>query len=255
MARGFKSLKTREKFHVKPISDAETLKEILKDNGNEITVQESLLLMQHLSLVIQKNESMNLTRIDDIESGIELHIKDSLLALPLLMIAPQGTFCDIGTGAGYPGIPLAIISKRKGVLIDSSTKKVIALQEFIDSLGMRDQLSVSALRAEEIAIQHSNEFAVVTARAVTALPSLLELASPLLKEGGLLFAFKAHPQPDELVSADKVCKLTGMKYVKMLEGTLCSSTVERRILVYRKSGKCKVKLPRRNGMAQHHPLA
>ncbi len=240
---------------MKPTGDAATLKKTLEDSGNVITIQEAILLMQHLSLVIQKNENMNLTRIDDVESGIELHIKDSLLATPLLASAPQGAFCDIGTGAGYPGIPLAVVSQRRGLLVDSSTKKVAAVQEFINALGLGNQLSVSNLRAEEIALEHRNEFAVVTARAVTTLPALVELASPLLKEGGLLIAFKAHPRPDELNSADEVCKLTGMKYMDTLEGTLCSSTVERRLVIYRRTGKCKIKLPRRNGMAQRHPLA
>ena len=94
------------------------------------------LLKRHLELVIEANKTTNITRISSWEDGMVLHVQDSLLGLDALNACPEGRYADIGTGAGYPGIPLAIETGRPTLLVDSVQKKVQILDGFIEELGL-----------------------------------------------------------------------------------------------------------------------
>lgn len=102
------------------------------------------LLEKHLSLVIEANKATNITRISSWEDGMLLHVKDSLLGLDALNACPAGRYADIGTGAGYPGIPLAIESGRETLLVDSVAKKVQILDGFISELGLQNVSTYAA---------------------------------------------------------------------------------------------------------------
>ena len=141
------------------------------------------LLEKHLKLVIEANKTINITRISSWEDGMLLHVKDSLLGLDALNACPEGRYADIGTGAGYPGIPLAIETGRDTLLVDSVSKKVRILDTFIDELGLNN-VSTYAGRIEDLGKEQRGQFAAVSARALSRLSVLLELASPLLMRGG-----------------------------------------------------------------------
>jgi 16S rRNA (guanine527-N7)-methyltransferase len=211
------------------------------------------LIGRYLDLLLEKNKELNLTAIRDRDEGLVLHIEDSLAALSSFDEAPEGRYADIGTGGGVPGIPLAIASGRSTVLVDSSKKKMRAVSEIISSLGLEGQIETKALRIEELALSDFQKFSVITARALTSMSSLLELTSPLLCKGGLLIAMKGIPSDDELKSAEKVEKLVGMKFIGDDEFKLSNGAV-RHLLKYRKAGQPRIKLPRKNGMAQNKPL-
>lgn len=209
------------------------------------------LLEKHLKLVIEANKTTNITRISSWEDGMLLHVKDSLLGLDALNACPEGRYADIGTGAGYPGIPLAIETGRDTLLVDSVSKKVRILDTFIDELGLNN-VSTYAGRIEDLAKEQRGQFAAVSARALSRLSVLLELASPLLKRGGRLICFKANVDSDELEHADVVAKQVGMKLVD--DQLFELNEYQRRILSYEKIAESKIKLPRHVGFAQKKPL-
>ncbi len=116
----------------------------------DIDKDQATLLLKHLDLVLEKNKVMNLTRVIDIDDALILHILDSLL-LCKLDIDYSGSFLDIGTGAGYPGIPFGIYTKMNGVLLDSVGKKITAVNEFLKILKLDKQIVGIHERVEEFA--------------------------------------------------------------------------------------------------------
>ncbi len=213
------------------------------------------LLNKHLELVIEANKVTNLTRIVDWEQGQLLHVEDSLVGLLEVNDAPDGWYADLGTGGGFPGIPLAITTGRQTLLVDSVGKKTNALDGIVSELGIADHVETYTGRAEDLALEHPGEFSVITARALSALPSLLELASPLLKRGGRLVCYKARPDDEEVERAMSLEKKLGMKLISKRSVLLSDNETQRVIFVFEKVKMQKIKLPRRVGMAQRHPLA
>ena len=218
-----------------------------------LSKQQQALVLKHLDLVIQANESMNLTRIDSRKQGMILHVEDSLSALEELNSAPAGLYGDMGSGAGYPGIPLSIATGRKTVLIDARKKKMDAVREMLEEMGLENQVEVFAGRAELLARTQSKRYAALTARALSQLAVLLELASPLLQRGGLLICYKAQLEEAELADARRVQPLVGMSMVSDRCFRL-NGEYQRRILTFEKVSTPKITLPRKEGQAQKNPL-
>lgn len=212
------------------------------------------LLDKHLELVIEENKVTNLTRIVDWESAQVLHVEDSLAGLPEVEEALEGPYLDMGSGAGFPGIPLAIMTGRETLLADSVGKKTRALDSFAAELGIDDIVSTYHGRIEDLALQQPNHFSLVTARALSSLASLLELASPLLTKGGRLVCYKAHSESEELEHAREIARKLGMEFVSSRGFTLSDGETSRAIIVFRKRCNPSMKLPRRVGMAQKKPF-
>lgn len=233
---------------------AKRIDERLEELGLRATNEQLNLLAMHLEMVVRKNETLNLTRITDMESAIVLHVVDSLLLLQRVTSAPDGPLVDIGTGAGYPGIPLAVMTGRPTLLIDSVGKKTRAVNEFIERLGLDDQVLARQIRAEELARTDGECFSVVTARAVAQTSVLVEYAAPLLAMGGCLVLTKGQLSKGELESGKKAGRLCGLKYVSRETYELPDDRGHREILTFEKAVQPRIKLPRKVGMAQHHPL-
>ena len=211
------------------------------------------LFKQHLMLVLRANEKVNLTRIDTLEKGMELHVEDSLSALEEAMQAPEGKYVDIGTGGGFPGVTLAIATGRPTVLVESRKNKAEALEEMIREMGIGSSVRVYCGRAEQLAREERESFSLATARAVSKTAALLELASPLLCTGGLLVCYKARLEAEEVCEARRVEPLTGMRLKSKRSFTLSEEAGIRTILCYEK-GEDIERLPRRDGLAQKKPL-
>ena len=216
--------------------------------------QQQELIKRHLDLVIEANKTMNLTRIDTVEEGMLLHVEDSLVGLDELNQAPDGLYGDLGTGAGYPGIPLAIASERETTLIDARLKKTLVLDNFIEELGLVGQVSTFAGRAELLAKTRSKRYVALTARALSKLSVLMELASPLLKKGGILICYKAQVDDEEISNAKRIEELVGMTINSDRTLKLSDNETTRRIITFKKINEPKTKLPRQEGMAQKKPL-
>lgn len=212
------------------------------------------LLLQHLALVQKANETTNITRISTFEEGVLLHIEDSLSGLAEVQAAPDGLLVDLGSGAGFPGIPLAIETGRKSLLVESIGKKAHLLEEFVRQLSLEDQVQVYAGRAEELAQEEPGIAAVVTARAVSKLGSLMELASPLLTRGGQLVCYKAQVDSEEAAVAKAIQSTVGMRLCNVREFSLSDGETKRSIWVFQKVAEPAIRLPRHVGMAQKKPL-
>lgn len=218
-----------------------------------ITHEQHTLLEKHLDMVLQANERTNITRITGKQQGMLLHVEDSLVGLEEMEEAPEGPYADMGSGAGYPGIPLAIATGRRTTLIESVGKKAALLDGFVRELGLAGRVEAYSGRTEELARVRPEAYAAVTARALASLPSLMELASPLLMQGGLLVCYKAGEIGDELDWSYPLQDKLAMRFVSSRKATLSDAVTQRSIIVYRKEGVPKVVLPRREGQAQRRP--
>lgn len=165
------------------------------------------LLNRYLDLLLEANQTMNLTRITDRAEAENLHIADALTLLPHLPREPH-RLVDIGSGGGVPGIPLAIARPdAKILLVESTQKKAAFLQRAAQTLGLKN-LKVSAQRAEDLArTDQRDSFDIATARAVGALNLLVEWCLPLVKKGGKLLAMKGARIAEELPAATKAIQL------------------------------------------------
>jgi len=218
-----------------------------------LSPEQQQLMCKHLELVIEANKTVNLTRIDSLEEGMTLHVEDSLVGLQELNDCEEGDYADLGSGAGFPGIPLAIATGRKTTLVDARQKKMKTVESIISELGLSGQVETFSGRAELLARSQPERYVALTARALAQLSVLLELASPLLKRGGRLICYKANIEESELTHAESVQRATGMK-LKSTRELLLEGKYHRTIMTFEKVAKPTVKLPRLEGQAQKKPL-
>ena len=216
-------------------------------------------VLAHLYLMYKKNEVVNLTSIRSMPDGLILHAFDSLLFAKVIQeylpLESSIHLLDMGTGGGFPGIPLACVSSFKVDLLDSVGKKIAACNEFSSELGISDRVHAYHARLEEFVKQTGRSFDCVTARALAKLDILLEYAEPYVKQGGYVFFGKANPEQDEIDDALKVATLCGFEFVSRETFELPLEMGHREIFVFKKARKSKVKLPRKNGEARNHPLS
>lgn len=218
----------------------------------DLDLSDAELCVRHLLMVNQVNQYMNLTRISDIHEALVLHVVDSLSLTRDLPIEPE-RFLDMGTGAGFPGIPFAIYTGCEGVLLDSVGKKVNAVDAFIAELGL-DTVSAVHDRCESYAFKHASEFDIVFARAVGQMNLIVEYATPFIEEDGYLVMAKANPSGDERRIADKTAELCGLELVGVDEFDLPCELGHRTVFLYQKVSKPRIKLPRAVGLAKKQPL-
>lgn len=204
----------------------------------------------YLKRILEVNEDINLTSVTDYEQARLLHLEDSLSIAKPFEEHLSGSYIDIGSGGGFPGVPLGIISGADTLLVDSVQKKMRAVQEVLDELGIKN-IRTSGKRIEEISKDHPQEFGLVTARALTSIPSLLELSSPLLKTNGKLLAMKSRniEEYDEKAAED----LLGMRQIDDIEYYLSDGETYRRLLIFEKVKPSSIDLPRKVGLAQKRP--
>lgn len=225
-----------------------------KDYSLKVSDNDLRACIQHLDLVLETNKTTNLTRILNVDDAAVLHILDSLVLLPYINKAPEGALLDMGTGAGFPGIPLTIASGRKAIYIDSVGKKIDAVNSFVKALGLKRTHAVHD-RLEEYARSHKKQFSVVTARALAPLPVLVEYASPFLKDGGLFVITKGNPSNEELQSGLAAARICGFSTLMTDELDLPNGLGHREFILLKKTRPASVSLPRANGMAKKNPLA
>jgi len=220
--------------------------------GIALTGGSALVLAQHLRMVYETNEHTNLTRVSPADAAT-LHVVDSLSGLPEMSASPSGSWIDIGSGAGYPGIPLGVVGLRHIELVESVGRKAQFLERVVRELCL--DTTVRHSRAEEVALERAGQYAAVAARAVSELPALVELAAPLLVMGGRLVCWKGDPATEELSRGDRVAQKVGMRRVVVRDVSLPGTDARRSLIVYERTGPGGVKLPRRIGLAQSKPLA
>lgn len=217
-------------------------------------MQQEDLIDLYLKKILEANETTNLTRISSLDEARKLHIEDSLSGLQELNSAPEGLYGDLGTGGGFPGVPLAIESGRKTVLVDSVQKKMAIVESILSELELDGLVTTYSGRIEDLAVDRPKSFTALTARALSKLSVLMELASPLLVKNGLLICYKANIQEDEWDHALSLQSKLGLSLRSDRTLTLSDGETLRRIVCFEKIGKPKIRLPRRVGLAQKKPL-
>jgi len=161
----------------------------------------------HVRLLLAWTGAINLTSITEPAAVARLHVADSLAAIPLVLAGPHATLVDIGTGGGFPGLPLAaVLPSTRVTLADSIAKKVAFLEAARRALGLADRVDALVTRAEGLA---PGGWDVVTARAVGALDDLVEIGLPLLAPGGRLIAWKRGDIGGELDAGGRAAAALG----------------------------------------------
>lgn len=218
----------------------------------ELSSKQLALIDKHLDLVLQANKIHNLTTITDPQEAKIMHIEDSLAALEEIVSLNIERILDMGTGAGYPGIPLAIATNKETYLIESVRKKADCLNSFINKLELNNKIFVINDRIENFS-QTEKKFDLITARALSSLSSLLELACPMLSLGSYLLLYKGLNIEEELKASNPVKEKLGYKLISTREYKL-QNGISHSLLLYKKISKETIKLPRRVGLAQKKPL-
>ena len=203
--------------------------------------------------LLERNQVMNLTAITDPAEVATLHFLDSLCLLPMAEWTGKAVV-DVGTGAGFPGMPLAIVRPDAAVtLLDSLGKRVKFLEECRDALGLRNVTCVHA-RAEEFAAGHREGFDIAVSRAVAALPVLCELCLPLVRPGGKFLAMKSVESDQELASAGHAIATLGGAVAAVRDYVIPGTQVRHRLIIVEKAKKTPEKYPRMFAKIKKNPL-
>jgi len=241
-------------FHVKHNRiriAGEDIRNLAEAAGLALPPRAAEQLAAHAEMVLDVNKVMNLTRITESDDVVRLHILDSIAWLADFGTI-EGPVVDIGSGSGFPGAAIEIMTGVPVLLCESVSKKASFLQGLQAALDLRGGVFVG--RAEDLARERPEEFRTVTARALSSMPSLLELAAPLLMLQGRLIALKADPSSAELDWADRAAMKCGMSRPVRAAYAIPGAEVARSILVSTRTAPPQMRLPRRNGMAQKHPV-
>jgi 16S rRNA (guanine527-N7)-methyltransferase len=190
----------------------------------------------------------------DPERAWKVHVADSLSGLEVAELRVAAKIADVGSGAGFPGLPLAVALPDARVdLIESGGRKCEFIESAIEAAGIANARVLHA-RSEEVASGEGREaYDAVTARAVGRLSTLAELASPLLHDGGVLVAWKGRRDPDEEAQLARAAGALGMSPARILAVGPYAGSRHRHLHVIRKSGPTPAGLPRRPGMAKKRP--
>ena len=230
------------------MNNTELLNSYLAQIGVSLDGDKIAKLLNYCDMVLETNKQFNLTSITDINEFLIKHIADSLVGVSEI---PTGArLLDIGAGAGFPSMPIAIAREDVSVTaLDSTAKKMRFVEESAKSIGLDNLKTISGRAEEQTAL--FCKFDVITARAVSALPILLELSMPLLKVGGRFLAYKT--DESEIATADNALKTLGAKHIRTKFATLPNGD-SRAILVFEKVSKTPSQYPRKYGAIKKKPL-
>ncbi len=224
--------------------------------GLHLTSRQAQMFKRFEDELVEWNSRMNLTAIRDTESIRMKHFLDSLSCVLALRDTPATRIIDIGTGAGFPGIPLKIVNPAIHLtLVESVGKKADFCRHIINVLGLT-QVDVFNCRAEEIGqmAQHRQRYDWAVARAVAALPVLVEFLLPLVKVGGHALAQKGETGPAEAHQANHPLQLLGGAIQQLIPVLIPGVSEDRYLVVMSKHAATPPQYPRRVGLPAKNPL-
>jgi 16S rRNA (guanine527-N7)-methyltransferase len=234
----------------KLVHDAQTLFNV------HITGRQVMALITYEKELIEWNQKFNLTAIRDIESIRTKHFLDSFSCVLAWKASPPNHLIDIGTGAGFPGIPIKILYPGlKLTLVESVGKKAMFCQHMVRVLGL-EQVNVIQARAEDLGqkTEYRERYDWAVARAVANLNVLSEYLIPLVKVGGMTLAQKGESGPAEAQSAEKAMELLGGKLKQLIPVNLPGVVEDRYLVVIEKVAATPPKYPRKPGIPMKQPL-
>ena len=227
-------------------------------NENQIPYSDEIIRKfdAYRSGILQWNQFVNLTAIRDPQEFTVKHFIDSATCFCLPEYAQADKIVDMGTGAGFPGVPLAILSPEKEfVLVDSLNKRLKIIQELCQTIGINNVTTIHN-RAEDMGrdSRHREKYGMCVSRAVANLSVLCEYCLPLVKPGGVMAAYKGADADKELKEAKNAMKTLGAAEYRMEKTAIGQEASMHRILIIKKTGKTPSKYPRKAGTPAKEPL-
>ena len=233
--------------------------------GIELTEKQLNQFEEYFHLLVEWNEKMNLTAITERE---DVYLKHFLDSLSIVKVFPElnktvnsGEFSliDVGTGAGFPGIPLKILFPNANVtLMDSLNKRITFLNEVVNTLNLNESGSIECIhaRAEELAQnkEYREQYDLVVSRAVANLSTLTEYCLPFAKVSGYFIPYKSEKAGEEIAAAANAIFLCGGTLKKEVSFVLPGSDLKRSLIIIEKRQNTAKKYPRKAGMPAKNPL-
>ena len=233
------------------------LNSITKQFGLELSDKQIEQFSKYYDILVEWNKVMNLTAITEKEDVIIKHFADSLLLSKYKDLHENIDVIDVGTGAGFPGIPLKIAFPELNItLMDSLNKRLKFLDEVIDELGLQDIHTVHS-RAEDGGRNKDlrEHFDVSVSRAVANLATLVEYNLPFVKVGGYFVAYKSGDIDEELVNAKKAVSVLGGTIEEVKKFQLPGTDIDRSLVYIKKVKPTSGKFPRKAGLPSKEPVA
>ena len=221
---------------------------------NELYVSQETKFEEYMKLLLEWNEKINLTAITEKEDVILKHFKDSLTIEEFIPVSAK--VIDVGTGAGFPGLPIKIVREDISLtLLDSLNKRIKFLDEVVSQLELKDVKTIHS-RAEDAGQdkEYRERYDIATSRAVANLSTLLEYLMPFVKVGGSVICMKGPNIEEELNNAKNAIKELGGELQEIRNFKLEGTDNERNIIIIKKVKPISGKYPRKAGMPANNPL-
>lgn len=235
-------------------------RDILRNGIKELGLESNDRILDsfktYREILVDWNQKMNLTGIEEEKEVFIKHFLDSLSATTNGYIADGMSIIDVGTGAGFPGLPLRIcLENVKLTLLDSLNKRINFLQEVSNNIGI-DNIEFIHGRAEDFgkSEEYREKYDIATARAVAGLPVLIEFCAPFIKVGGYFVCLKGPNANLELEEAKKATEVMGLEFVEKIDVKLPELDLSHNILVFRKINSTPEKYPRKAGKPSKNPI-
>lgn len=236
--------------------DIHVFEEGLKELGLELNEVQKKQFIDFYEYLVEKNKVMNLTGITEFQEVLMKHFLDSLMVAKVMDMTQIKSMMDVGTGAGFPGVPVEIMfPKIKSVLLDSLNKRVKFLEETFEILKLSNISAIHG-RAEEYAKNknYREQFDLCVSRAVSNLATLSEYCLPYVKKGGFFVSYKSGKVQEEVDEASKAIAVLGGKVKTVQYFSLPGSDIERSLVVIEKVKNTPGKYPRKAGTPLKEPI-
>ncbi len=218
--------------------------------GITITTEQAEKYVKLCDFMVEYNENVNLTAITEFRDVVMKHFIDSVLPFTMVEIQQGASFIDVGTGAGFPSLPLLIYREDlKATLCDSLGKRCTYLEKACEHIGINAEIIHA--RSEELGRKQREMYDFATARAVAAMPVLMEYCLPFVKVGGRFIALKS--VNEDMTSAENAAKVLGGSVPKVTDYKLPNGD-DRRLVITKKVSKTSTKYPRNSANISKKPL-
>ncbi len=224
--------------------------------GVSLTEEQLNQFIKYYEILVEWNSFMNLTAITEFDEVVTKHFVDSISLIKAVDLNKQLSIIDVGTGAGFPGIPLKIaFPELKITLLDSLNKRIKFLDEVISQLGLKEIEAIHG-RAEDAAKSADlrEKFDLCVSRAVANLSTLSEYCLPFVKVGGMFVSYKSEKITEEMKMAEKAISVLGGEYSNQVEFTLPDSDIYRNLFMIEKKKASPKKYPRKAGLPSKEPI-
>ena len=232
------------------------IQEAFRKINIELSDQQAASLLIYYEMLVEWNQVMNLTAITEFEDVLLKHFIDSAAIGEIMDMSKVRTIMDVGTGAGFPGLPLKIVYPHVQItLLDSLNKRIQFLNAVIETLHL-DGIHAVHGRAEDFGrdVNYREQYDVCVSRAVANLSSLSEYCVPFVKVGGKFVSYKAGEVEEEVVQAEKAIRTLHCEPAIIKKITLPDSDLLRAFVIIKKKGRLDKKYPRKAGMPTKNPL-